>query len=142
MKRILVIIVLLFSSCLIWAQADGIHPGDPGFRQKYADFDFKGRFAVVIEQNSLDNYFLLDFSKLTSRFERVYFLNLGFTSYKIVNLDPVVTEDKICYMANAKYDINELVNLFEELKNKTAQNAATWTEDEKAKWLKDNDKYK
>jgi len=142
MTRITFTILLYFSMIGIWAQSGAIHPGDLGFRQKYADFDFKGQFAGVIDRDGVNNYFLLDFSKLASRFERVYFMNLTFDSYQLVNIDPIVTEDRICFMANEKYDKNEQLSIFEELKNKTTKIAATWSGDEKVRWLKKNDKYK
>ncbi|MEI7662219.1 MAG: hypothetical protein WCK34_08475 [Bacteroidota bacterium] len=142
MTRISFIILLVFSAIASLGQADGILPGDPGFRQKYADFDFKGKFAVVIEKDVANNYYLLDFSKLPARFDRVYFMNLSFGNYKIINVDPVVTENKVCFMAARQYDEIEIATIFEELKTKTSGLAATWTEEEKKMWLTKNDKYK
>ncbi len=142
MTRILFIALLFFSSMALRAQADAINPGEPGFREKYSDFNFQGHFAAKIAKDATNNYFLLDFSKLPSRFERVYFMNLCFGYYKIINIDPVVTMDKVFFMANQTYETDELLKLFGDLKDKAVNTAAAWAGEEKTKWLKVNDKYK
>ncbi len=142
MERFFFTLLLVVASITVKAQSDGIHPGDPGFREKYAGFDFKGQFAVVIERDAENTYYLLDFTKLPSRFERVYFMNLSFGNYKIVNLDPLVSEDMICFKSNLKYVEKEIVTVFDDLKTRTIGVSKDWAADVKQKWLTENDKYK
>ena len=69
-------------------------------------------------------------------------MNLCFGDYKIINIDPVVTMDKVFFMANQTYETDELLKLFGDLKDKAVNTAAAWAGEEKTKWLKVNDKYK
>ncbi|MEI6682754.1 MAG: hypothetical protein WCO44_09005 [Bacteroidota bacterium] len=142
MVRFFFTFLLVVASIAMKAQSDGIHPGDPGFKEKYAGFDFKGHFAMVIDRDAENTYFLLDFRQLPSRFERVYFMNLSFGNYKIVNLDPVVTEDKICFKSNKQYGEREITAIFDDLKKRTTEVSVDWAESIKQKWLTENDKYK
>lgn len=142
MKQLLLFSLILLGTLTINAQNGGIQPDDPSFIKRYENFDFKGQFAVLIDKDTRNNYFLLDFSKLSSRFERIYFMNLSFTSSKIVNIDPHVTRDRICFISNQIYHDADILKIFDELKSKTTDISATWSQDEKSKWLKENDKYK
>ncbi len=142
MKHFLLFSLIFLGTLTISAQNGGIQPDDPSFIKRYENFDFKGQFAVLIDKDTRNNYFLLDFSKFSSRFERVYFMNLSFTSSKIVNIDPNIARDRICFISNQIYNEADIVKIFDELKSKTTDISATWSQDEKSKWLKENDKYK
>ncbi len=143
MTRAFFLALILFVSVAMSAQDNkGIQPEDPAFIAKYADFKFMGQFAVSIEQNDLKKYFLLDFSIFTSRFERVYFMNLSFTSKEIINIDPDITKDRICFMSDRTYPETEIKAIFDDLKKMTITVATTMPEAEKLRWLKENDKYK
>jgi len=126
----------------IIAQEAGVQPGDPAFVAKYAGLDFKGKFALAIEQTPSNNYFLVDFSILPVRFERVYFINLTFSSDKLINIDPDISKDRVCFMANSKYSETDILEIFEDLKKKVDEKSASWSENMKAEWLQRNDKYK
>ena len=123
------------------AQQVQIRPDDPAFIAKYADFNLKGKFAAVVEQDETNNYYLVDFTSFHSRFERVYFMNLTFTTVKLVNIDPNVTRSRVWFMANRKYVADEVFKLFEELKQKVKITTSSWSEADRAQWLKKNDKY-
>ena len=142
MKHYLLFALLFLGTLTINAQNGGIQPDDPSFIKRYENFDFKGQFAVLIDKDTRNNYFLLDFSKFSSRFERVYFMNLSFTSSKIVNIDPHITRDRICFISSQIYNEADIVKIFDELRSKTNDISVTWSQDEKSKWLKENDKHK
>ncbi len=142
MIRILFFSLIFIARLTVSAQNFSIQPDDPAFIAKYENFDFKGKFAATILKNDVHNYFLLDFSKLASRFDRVYFLNLSFSAREIINIDPVITKEKICFMSDQKYKEEEVLNIFDELKNKVAVVSASWSDNQKSTWLKENDKYK
>ena len=141
MLRALFLAMVLITNLGLHAQVEGIQPNEPSFISKYADMDFKGKFALPIEQNALNNYYLLDFSKLPSRFEKVYFMNLTFSSGELINIDPVITKSRICFMSNKLYPEAEVIAVFEKIKKAVGDTTAAWTDARKTEWLKGNDKY-
>ena len=68
-------------------QEQYINPADPAFRAKYESLVFNDKFVLLAESDNNNNYYIADFSKFKSRFEKIYFLNLVFQSEKIVNLE-------------------------------------------------------
>jgi hypothetical protein len=142
MKRVIFLFVMLVALLTVRAQEVGVTPGDPAFMEKYAKFDFKGKFAAAIDKDAANNYFLLDFSKLPARFERVYFMNLSFSSDKLVNIDPDIAKSRVCFMSSNKFTVDEVIKTLDEIKEKVSSVASSWPEDKKSTWLKENDKYK
>ena len=142
MIRVLFLFVVLLMKIPAMAQYSGIQPDDPAFIARYAGFDFKGKFAAAIDKDEANNYFLLDFSKLPTRFERVYFMNLSFSSEQLVNIDPDIAKDRVCFMTSKKYSETEILQLFDEIRVKTNDTAGKWPEGQKSDWLKEKDKYK
>jgi len=134
--------LLMITTLAVGAQQPGVHPSDSGFIARYAGYDFKGRFASAIEKDAENNYFLLDFSKLPTRFDRVYFMNMSFSYAKIINADPDIKKDRVCFMSKKMYNETDVLNIFEEIKEKVAIISASWPEDWKSEWLNTNDKYK
>jgi len=90
MKLVLFFALMLLANITTSAQQIGVQPDDPSFVAKYADLDFNGKFATTIIKDDANNYFLLDFSLLPTRFDRVFFMNLSFSSEEIINIDPVI----------------------------------------------------
>ncbi len=142
MIRILFFTLIFIANLSVCAQSFGIQPDDPAFITKYENFDFKGKFAAKILKADVNNYFLLDFSKLPARFDRVYFLNLSFSATELINIDPSVTKDKVCFMSNEKYNEVDVLKVFDELNIRVAGISNSWPDNQKSEWLKDNDKYK
>jgi hypothetical protein len=142
MKRVIFLFVMLGAIMTVRAQLVDVKPDDPAFIGKYAKFDFHGKFAQAIDKDEVNNYFLLDFSKLPERFERVYFMNLSFSSDKLINVDPDLTKSRVCFMASSKFTVDEVIKTLDEIKEKVLSIASTWPEDKKSEWLKENDKYK
>lgn len=142
MIRIYFLVLVLIANFTVSAQKTQILPADPAFIAKYANFDFLGNFASVIDKDSANNYFLLDFSKLPTRFERVYFMNLSFSSDELINIGPDITRDQVCFMSNNKYNETSVLIIFDEIKKKVALTSSSWSDEKKSEWLKENDKYK
>ncbi|MDP1622574.1 MAG: hypothetical protein Q8M08_09590 [Bacteroidales bacterium] len=141
MKRLLFFTPMFFAILTVSAQQPGVQPDDPAFIAKYANFNFKGKFASVIESDGINNYFLLDFSQLPTRFDRVYFMNVSFASKEIINIDPDLNKTRVCFMANVKYDQNEVLAIYDDIKKKVVETSFSLPADKKAEWLKNNDKY-
>jgi hypothetical protein len=142
MNRILFLAFVLFASLTVFSQHGVVDPNDPAFITKYASFDFQGKFSSAIDKDAANNYFLVDFSRLPSRFERVYFMDLSFSANEIVNIDPVITKDRVCFSANKKYSEDEVLKIFGELEKNVKSASSAWSEDKKSAWLQRNDKYK
>jgi hypothetical protein len=122
--------------------AISINPGDPAFREKFSHVNFDGKFSRMAVIDAVNNYYMADFSMFPIKFEKVYFLSLIFTCGKIVNIDADLTQDRLWFLANRKYPVKEINDLFDELKEKTLKQSAGMSDEQKAKWMKDNDKYK
>jgi hypothetical protein len=119
-----------------------INPKDPEFLAKYKDIDFAGKFSVLAVSDEKNNYFIADFAKLPSQFEKVYFINLVFGTGKVVNIDSDLSSGKVWFLANKKYSASEIGVLLDQLKEKTGKANSTFTDEQKEDWLKKNDKYK
>lgn len=141
MKRKLLLFMMLFTTLMGWSQ-NGSDPGDPGFLDQYAGFDFQGRFAAKVLSQEVNNFYLTDFSLLPSRFERIYFMNLSFSAEQIVNLRFEANRDIVCFKAHEKYPEAEIVKILDGLLEKTRSISSTWPTSQKDDWLMANDKYK
>ena len=119
-----------------------IHPEDPAFREKFSQLNFDGKFSTLAVVDAVNNYYMADFTKFPVKFEKVYFLSLVFSCGKIVNIDPDLNQDRIWFLANKRYSVKEINQLFDEMKEKTLKQSAGMTDEQKARWMEDNDKYK
>jgi hypothetical protein len=137
-----IFILYLFAFQSLSQENKYINPDDPEFRAKYNHLIFNDKFVLLAETDQTNNYFIADFSKLTSKFEKVYFLNLVFGSDKIVNIDGDLSHDRIWFLANHKYSEMEIIANFNDLKDKTLKAKIELTENEQKSWLLKNDKVK
>jgi hypothetical protein len=139
------VIALLFAGFAVTAQTSEnleINPSDPAFRQKFEKVDFHNKFSVHVLKDNTNNYFLVDFSKLRDKFEKVYFLTLVFQNGKVVNIDSDLKQDHIWFLSDLKNPVDEINLLLQNLKDQAEKNSNTLTEEQKTKWLLENDKYK
>ena len=142
MIRNLFLTLTLMACLTLNAQQNDVLPGDPAFTAKYADVDFKGNFTLAVGKDASNNYYLVDFSKFASRFERVYFMNLSFSYDELISIDADITKNRVCFKAGLKYAGPEVIKIFDEIKNKVTITAAAWSDDREHQWLNANDKYK
>jgi hypothetical protein len=143
MKTIFLTVLLLFGSlAALMAQEVYINPQDPGFRAKYKDVDFAGRFSVVAVSDQDNNYYIVDFTKLPTRFDKIYFINLVFKGDKVVNIDPDLDQDRVWFLAVKTTKEQVVHDYLLNLKKKTEEAAAAMTTEEQSEWLKKNNKYK
>jgi hypothetical protein len=141
----LLLIALLFAGFSVNAQISDevkINPQDPVFRQKYENVDFHGKFSVKVLSDNTNNYFLVDFSKLRDKYEKVYFMSLLFQDRKVVNIDSDLKLDKLWFLSNKMYPVDEINNLLQDIKEQTIKNSNSLTVEQKSKWLLENNKYK
>jgi hypothetical protein len=142
---IFLMLALLLTGFAVTAQTSEnteINPKDPAFRSKYANVDFKGKFSVQVLHDNTNNYYLVDFSKLKDKYEKVYFLSLVYQEGKIVNIDSDLKQDKIWFLSVTNNPVEEINKLLMDLKDKTIKKSNSLSQDQKRKWLLENDKFK
>lgn len=141
MKRLSLLTFLLVSTVFSYSQQT-VPPGEPGFLDQYAGYNFKGNFAVKIESDDVSDFYLLDFSRTQTRFEQIYFLNLSFNDSRVVNLGFEEQKPIICYKSSNTFPENDVIAIFSDILGKTLKTSEEWTPGQQAEWLKSNDKYK
>ncbi len=115
---------------------------DPGFHAKYASFDFNERFAVRIQSDRINNYYLINMASFSNRFEKVWFMNLTFSEHQLVNVDPDITKSYVVFTSPVTFQEKEILKLLDDLKERTVKKSATMTDEERERWLGKNDKYR
>jgi hypothetical protein len=141
----LIILIFLGITGSLFAQEKQevrIDPGNPAFQESYRNFDFKGNFAALVTHDADNNFYLVDFSKLPGKYDKVCFMNFCFGEDKIVNIDGDLSHDKIWFLANKKYTEQEVLKIFSSVREKTEKSSQLLNEEQKSVWLKANDKYK
>ncbi len=121
---------------------DFIAVDDPGFHAKYASFDFHERFAVRIQSDRINNYYLINMASFSNRFEKVWFMNLTFSEHQLVNVDPDITKSYVVFTSPVTFQEKEILKLLDDLKERTVKKSATMTDEERERWLGKNDKYR
>ncbi|MDD4604236.1 MAG: hypothetical protein PHF97_10575 [Bacteroidales bacterium] len=100
-----VVVALLFSS-IAHAQKKDFSLTDPRIAEKYVAFDFNGKFVVSPEEDAVNHYYIVDISVFSTKFERVYFMNLTFTDDKIVDIDSDIVKKSVWFLAKRKFSVN------------------------------------
>jgi hypothetical protein len=122
--------------------AGTVDPSDPAFRAGYAGISFGDQFSLMVISDATNNYYIVDFSKLPTKFQKVYFMNLIFGEKKVVNIDSDLSQERIWFLSNRNTPEEEVTNLFLSLKQKTDEKSAGMSAAEQEAWLKSNNKYK
>ncbi len=141
-RGLFLLCIMAFVNQAASAQEAVVDPADSLFNLKYAGFDFKGKFAAKATSDEVNNYYLVDMTRLSGRFGRVYFMNEMFRYAEVFNIDPAISSDKIWFQSNKRYPEKEVLDRLNAAMKKTGEVAGSYTEPEKTKWLKENDKYK
>ena len=80
-------------------------------------------------------------TRLTSRFEKVYFMMLTFGDKRIISITSDISKEQMWFKSNNINPVGDILTLFNQLKEKTALASAWMTGTQQAEWLKSNDKY-
>ncbi len=157
MRRLLFLIMLIFilsAPRVVQAQnytrvvslkevpPDSIDPANPAFRAKFEDLKFGDQFSLAALTDPDKTYYIVDFTKLNSHFEKVWFMNLVFAQDKVVNIDSNIGSDRVWFMASNRYTQKDVQDIFLALKKQTQEQSASMSPGEQAKWLETHDKYK
>lgn len=104
--------------------------------------DFQGKFAIKTGEDETNRYYQVDYTRLSSRFEKIWFMNESFTSDKVVNTDSDINHQSISFLANKKFSEKEILDYFDLILKNTLDKSASMTKEEQKLWLEKNDKYK
>jgi hypothetical protein len=104
--------------------------------------EFQGRFSVKVTSDGDFDYYVVDLTDFSDRFERVYFVNLTYSQSKLVNMDRSVDKGQYWFKAYYTYKEEEITCIFKDLKEETLKVAAEMNPSEKSSWLSSNDKFK
>jgi hypothetical protein len=142
-----IVFLMLISVMIMTANSQSENKAPVGDNQPanslfYNQKEFGDRFSVLFNSEGDYDYYVIDLTKLKGRFERVYFMNLTYQDRRIVNLDPDVDKDQIWFKAFHQYSETEINCLFNDLKEKAAQDGYIMSSGEKSAWLAKNDKFK
>ena len=141
MRRIYLLFLTLIFAPMVMSQQI-MTPCDSAAEASFAGINFHGKFALRISSDENCNYFLIDFSGLSDRFEQIYFLENSFGVKEIVNLGYHGTSSPVCYKAAIQYPIDDILSKFDALLQKTRKTNQELSTDEKVHWLSVHDKYK
>jgi hypothetical protein len=141
LRMLFVLLIALSASAANYAQNPDAGNDDLQLSARAAQTDMSGKFSVrVMEQNSR-NYYLVDFTKLNGRFQKVWFMNLTFEHHWLVNLDPDIDSGKVWFFTASGVAEKQVTELFDKLLRQTLETSARFSMQEKEDWLKKNDKY-
>ncbi len=104
--------------------------------EKYMNFDFGDKFAVKAETDFVYNYYLLDFTKLTSDFQLGYFLELISKTDEVGIPSHGINKKKSWIEADKMYDEKYILKLINTLKQQTDDKDNSLNETNKANWIK------
>jgi hypothetical protein len=144
MKTIL-LILLSVTLALSYGQVDGNNMVTDQQRPLDLVFDqqkFEGRFSVKITSDGDFDYYVIDLTHFSDRFERVYFINKTYAQSKLVNMDQNVDKDQYWFKAYYIYREEDITCIFKDLKEETLGISEKMTPAEKSSWLASNDKFK
>lgn len=99
---------------------------------------FGKEFVMKIDKGENNTIYLVDMTKLNSKFERMYFMELIYKDSKIISMDSDINKDQVRFAANNKYTFPEIQKLFLDLKVKTEQAAINSSSRDKNKVLNQN----
>lgn len=118
-----------------------IDPRDAALRAQFREADFGGNLAIRVAGDPVKEYYVVDMNRFGSRFERIWFINLVFQSAEVVTLDHDIAADQMWFFAPKSYPEEKVLALFDKMKRSADSVSSGMTEEEKAAWLKKNDKY-
>ena len=141
MKNLLLFLIFLLPVAALTAQELPFDPRDPVFLERYREIDFNGGFSVLVMSDTESDYYAADFSRLGSRFEKVWFLNLVFRGDRLVVMEAGPDADLAWFKAVRDGQSEKVHEYLLGLKKKSEEAALRYTKEEQDEWMKRNDKY-
>ena len=133
--------LLMISSRLAAQCGHPAVPSDTGSREWINQIRFDGSLAKKVCSDSVRDYYLMDLTKFSCRFELLWFMNLVFQDDKLVNIDPNVDHDRMWFTAVRRYPEQEILEVFGSLFRRAQERTGQLSLQEQENWLKRNDKY-
>jgi hypothetical protein len=98
--------------------------------------EFKGKLAVMAFEVDEYDYYVVDMTRFATPSERAYFLNLTYSESRIVSIDGAIDHDQLWFKAYHQYTENEVLCLFDELKEKSSAACSSMTAEEQSSWIR------
>jgi hypothetical protein len=114
---------------------------DSSPRLVFSQEDFGDRFAVLAEDDQTYDYYVTDLTKMPTRFQKVYFLNLVFADREIISIDSDLSKDQLWFKVPATVSEHDALCRFDDMKAEAARMEGTMAEEERQTWLAGHDKY-
>jgi len=133
-------LLLVISGLQVFSQQASFS-GDSEPRLVFNQGDFGERFAVLADYDREYNYFVTDLTKMPSRFQRVYFLNLVFADQQVISLDSDLSKDQLWFKVPSALTEQEAVCKFDDLRAEAMKAENGMTENERQQWLAGHDKF-
>lgn len=143
--KILLSLVLFFWISLTMAQENEmISPcgSAEGIELIYDQQDFQGRFAVLVLHKGEYDYYVIDQTQLTERFEKIYFLNLAYSENRLISIDHSIDKDQLWIKSFNQNNEREVLDVLTDMKADTQKAFLRMTDAEKSVWLSKYDKFK
>ena len=103
-------------------------------------YNFGKAYYLLTKSDDVNNFFVVDFTKFPSDFEKIYFKNLVYKSKVIVSIDSDLTKGVGKFQANKKFDLEIVNKSFDEMVEKTINANSTMDSVKKDEWIKKNTK--
>jgi hypothetical protein len=103
--------------------------------------EFRGRFSVLVQSDENYDYYVIDLSNFTDRFERIYFMNLTYSESKLISIDGDPEKGQAWFKSYYTNKETEVTCLFNDLKEKTTKAGTSMSSEEISAWLAKNDKF-
>lgn len=103
-------------------------------------YNFGNAYYLLTNSDDVNNFYVVDFSKFPSNFEKIYFKNLVYKNKVIVSIDSDLTKGTAKFQSNKIYDTAIVKKNFDEMVEKTINANTTMDALQKEEWIKKNTK--
>lgn len=103
----------------------------------YDHINFNNAFSLNAENDSKNNYIIVDLSSFKTEFEKAYFTRITFNENKLVRLD-AGNDAMAWFKADKMYSASLIRDLLLGLKLETLKMSSAMTEPQKQEWLTNN----
>lgn len=127
--RLFLILAFISLAKITFAQVDRI--------PYYDHINFNNSFSLIAENDSKNNYIIVDFTSFKTEFEKTYFTRITFNEKKLVRLD-AGNDGMAWFKADKIYTASFISDLLLGLKLETLRISSTMTKHQKQEWLANN----
>lgn len=131
MNRIIVFFISLFLSGTVFSQT---------IDTKKQDFYFGEKQFLFVQADEVNNFFVVDFSKFNSDFEKFYFKDLVFKNKTLSSIDAGINRKTAWFQSAKVYTQAVAETEIEKLINETKRASSVFSEEQKTEMMKKHKK--